>query len=203
MMIIYNCDQGSPDWFQARLGIPTASMFATVLAKGKDGGASVTRRSYMMKLAGEIITGEPMEKYTNGHMERGHEMEDEARSWYSFVRDAPMRQVGFIKNGSKGASPDSLIGDDGILEVKTAAPHILAEYLLKDTFPAEHMAQAQGNLWVSERQWLDIIVYWPSMPKFTKRLVRDEDYIAKLSTAVDAFNAELQEIVARIKAKAA
>lgn len=201
---IFDCEQGSPEWFKARQGIPTASMFATVMAKGRDGGASVTRRSYLMKLAGEILTGEPMEKYTNSHMERGHEMEDEARQWYEFVNDdAALARVGFLRRGSKGASPDSLIGEDGILEIKTAAPHILAEYILADKFPAEHVAQCQGNLFVSGRQWLDILIYWPSMPKFTKRIQRDEDYIGKLAYEVERFNIELADIVAKLRAKLA
>lgn len=200
---IVPCDQNSTEWFRARMGIPTSSMFKTVLAKGRDGGKSSTRKDYLFRLAGEIISGEPAETYSNADMVRGHEMEPEARSWYEFVCDAPLTQVGFIKNGSKGGSPDSLVGTGGLLEIKTAKPSVLAEYLHQDTFPSEHVAQAQGNLWVSERQWLDLVIYWPSMPKFTKRVLRDEAYIANLSAAVDAFNAELQEIVARIRARAA
>lgn len=200
---IHDMPQGTPEWHQVRLGIPTASMFGTVMAKGKDGGASVTRRTYLMKLAGEILTGEPCENYTNGHMERGKLMEAEARSYYEFISDDPVRQIGFIRNGAKGASPDSLVGEAGMLEIKTAFPHILGEILLKDNFPPEHMPQAQGNLWVAEREWLDIVIYWPSMPKFIKRVRRDDAYIAKLAAAVDEFNAELSEIVHRLRSKAA
>lgn len=200
---IFTCAQNSPDWFRCRMGLPSASMFKTVLAKGRDGGKSSTRKDYLFRLAGEIISGEPAETYSNADMQRGHEMEPDARSWYQFVHDAPLTQVGFIKNGCKGGSPDSLVGTEGLLEIKTAKPSVLAEYLHQGTFPSEHVAQAQGNLWVSERNWLDIVIYWPSMPKFMKRIFRDENYIANLSTAVDTFNAELQEIVAHIKAKVA
>jgi hypothetical protein len=178
-------------------------MFATVMAKGKDGRESQSRRTYMLKLAGEVLTGEPHETYQNGHMERGKAMEPEARSYYEFVADEPLRQVGFIRAGNKGCSPDALVGENGILEIKTAAPHILGEILLADKFPPEHMAQAQGNLWIAERDWLDIVIYWPSMPKFVTRLYRDEDYIAKLSAAVDQFNDELAGIVQRLRSKAA
>src|SRR5262245_9992 len=199
---IFDCEQGTPEWYRARLGIPTASMFATVMAKGKDGGASLTRRTYLMKLAGEILTNEPHETYQNGHMERGKAMEAEARDYYAFVNDEPLRQIGFIRSGPKGASPDSLVGTDGILEIKTAAPPILGEYILADKFPPEHMAQAQGNLWIAEREWLDIVIYWPSMPKFVTRLYRDDTYIQKLSAAVDDFNNDLAEIVNRLRSKA-
>ena len=92
------CEQNSPEWFEARRGIPTASMFATVMAKGKDKGPSLTRATYMRKLAGEIITGEPMENYSNAHMERGHSMEGEARDFYAFLTSDPPEQVGFIRH---------------------------------------------------------------------------------------------------------
>lgn len=198
-MMILDCEQGSSEWFKARLGIPTSSEFHTVMAKGKDGGASLTRRTYLLKLAGEIITGEPMDNYSNAHMERGKAMEDEARDFYSFAKDAEPQRVGFIVNGPKGCSPDSLIGDDGMLEIKTKLPHLLIELLLKDEFPPEHKAQCQGALWVAERAWIDIAIYWPKMPLFVKRAVRDDIYIKQLSDAVDRFNGDLQETVAKIK----
>lgn len=198
-MNILTCEQGSEEWFRARMGMPTASEFATVMASGKGGGESKTRRTYMLKLAGEILTGEPMENYTNGHMERGKIMEDEARDFYSFMTDAEPQRVGFIVNGRKGCSPDSLIGDKGMLEIKTALPHILIDRLLRDEFPPEHKAQCQGQLWVAEREWIDIAVYWPKLPLFVKRAFRDEDYIAKLTVAVSEFNDELAETVDRIQ----
>lgn len=198
-MNILTCEQGSEEWFRARMGMPTASEFSTVMASGKGGGESKTRRTYMLKLAGEILTGEPMENYTNGHMERGKVMEDEARDFYSFMKDAEPRRVGFIVNGPKGCSPDSLIGDDGMLEIKTALPHILIEKLLRDDFPPEHKAQCQGALWVAERDWIDIAVYWPKLPLFVKRAYREETYIKTISDAVDTFNVELQETVERIR----
>lgn len=198
-MQIYDCAQGSPEWFAARLGIPTASEFHTVLAKGRDGGASLTRKTYMLKLAGEIMTGEPMDNYSNAHMERGKVMEDEARDCYAFMKDVEPQRVGFIRNGRKGCSPDSLIGDRKALEIKTKLPHLLIELLLKDEFPPEHKAQTQGILWVAERDEIDIGCYWPKMPLFVKSAGRDDLYIKALSDAVDRFNDELQETVLRIR----
>lgn len=198
-MEVFTCEQGSAEWFSCRAGIPTASEFATVMASGRDGGASKTRRTYMLKLAGEIITGQPSESYSNAHMERGHEMEPEARDLYAFTRRVEPELVGFIRNGNKGGSPDSLIGNSGMLEIKTKLPHLLIDLLLKDEFPPDHKAQCMGNLWVSEREWIDIACYWPGLPLFVKRATRDEDYIAKLSDAVDQFNAELAEVVERVR----
>lgn len=198
-MEIINCDQGSPDWFAARAGIVTASEFQTLLMKGKGGGESATRRTYMRKLAGEIITGEPMESFTNAHMERGKVMEQEARDLYAFMTDAEPVQVGFIKSGRKGASPDSLVGDNGGLEIKTRLPHLMIELLESGEVPSEHVAQIQGGMWVAEREWWDFVAYWPKLPLFVKRVYRDEAYIKKLTDAVDQFNGELDALVSRIK----
>jgi hypothetical protein len=194
-MEIINCEQNSPEWFEARRGIPTASQFATVMAKGE----GKTRRTYMMKLAGEIITGEPMESFSNVHTDRGHDLEPEARDLYAFQTGARLERVGFIRNGRAGASPDSLIGLDGGAEIKTKLPHLLGELILKDEFPPEHKAQVQGTLWISKREWWDIAVYWKNMPLFVKRAFRDEPYIQKIATEVDRFNAELDEVVAQIR----
>lgn len=199
MMEIFDLEQGTPEWFQARMGIPTSSEFSTVMARGRSGGESKTRRTYLLKLAGEIITGEPMDNYSNHHMERGKEMEAEARHFYSFMHDAEPQQVGFIRNGEKGCSPDSLLGDVGMLEIKTKMPHLMVDLLLKDAFPPEHKAQTQGALWVAEREWIDLAVYWPHMPLFVKRAHRDEEYIASMSAAVDQFNQELRDIVSKVQ----
>lgn len=196
---IIDCIQGSPDWLRARLGLPTMSEAATIMAKGKDGGASLTRKKYLHQLAAEIITGELGESYTNPYMERGKAQEDEARRTYAFVHDAEPERVGFIRNGPKGCSPDALIGKSGLLEIKTRAPHLQVELLLLDRFPPEHRAQVQGNLWVSEREWCDLAVYSPGLPLYVSRQYRDDGYIANLAGAVAQFNEELAEIVERVR----
>lgn len=197
MIDIYRGEQGTDEWRQMRAGIPTASEFATVLAKGRGGGESKTRRTYLLKLAGERLTGEPAESYSNGHMERGKAMEAEARDAYAFMRDADYEQVGFIRNGNAGCSPDGLIGDDGMVEIKTKLPHLQLEVLLANELPAEHVAQCQGALWIAEREWLDFVSYWPRLPLFTVRVQRDEAYIARLKIEVADFNSELDAIIKR------
>lgn len=201
MIEILECEQNSPEWLEARRGIPTASAFSQLLAKGE----GKTRRSYMLKLAGEIITGKPDQSWTgNEHTERGHELESEVRDMYAFqalpADVATMRRVGFIKNGLAGCSPDSLIGEDGGLEIKTKLPHLLIELILADKFPADHVAQVQGTLWVTGRKWWDIAVGWPGMPLFKKRAFRDEAYIANLAQAVAAFTVELDATVKAVRA---
>jgi hypothetical protein len=153
----------------------------------------------MLKLAGEIITGEPMEGFTNGHTERGHAMEDEARDLYTFQTGASLQRVGFVRNGDVGCSPDSLIGEDGGLEIKTKLPHLLIDVILKDKCPPEHVAQIQGTLWVTGRQWWDIVIYWPGIPLFVKRVTRDEAYIKTLTDEVERFKIELAGVVAQVR----
>ena len=126
-------------------------------------------------------------------------MEPVARDAYAFMRDADPQPVGFIRNGRAGASPDSLLGNDGLLEIKSKLPHLLVETILRDDMPPEHRAQCQGQLWIAEREWVDIAVYWPGMPLFIHRSYRDEDFIKTLAAAVDQFNAELDEIVAKVR----
>lgn len=197
MMQVYNdIEQGTPEWFAARAGIPTASRFSTVMAKGE----GKTRAEYMRKLAGEIITGELAEGFTTPHMERGKLMEDEARETYAFINSVEPYQVGFIRSGDKGASPDSLIGTDGGLEIKTALPHIQIDRLERNRLPPEHKAQVQGNLWISEREWWDFVSYWPRLPMLITRVYRDEPYIKTMSDEIDRFNDEKAALVERIRA---
>lgn len=195
---IFDCEQGTPEWYAARLGIPTASEFQTILAKGRGGGDSVGRRTYMYKLAGERITQEPMYSYQNDHMERGKEMEAEARNLYAMVAEVEPIKVGFLRRGDAGASPDSLIGNPGMLEVKTKLAHLQLDVLLSDELPSEHKAQCQGQLWIAAREWVDFVSYWPGLPLFVKRVYRDEPYIARLKVEVDAFNNEMLEVIERI-----
>jgi len=196
-MQIFDCQQGSREWFEVRMGIPTASQFSAVMANGKGGAESKTRKTYMYKLAGEILTGEPMDSFSNAHTERGHEMEPEARRYYAFQQDADPQLVGFIRNTSAGASPDSLVGNNGLLEIKTKLPHILLDVIERGEFPAEHKAQCQGQLWVAEREWIDLVCYWPKMPCHIVRAYRDEDYIKQIAAAVGKFNDELAAVVAK------
>jgi hypothetical protein len=198
-MQIIDVEQGTPEWLAARAGIPTASMFHTVMAVGAKGGKSLTRIDYLNKLAGELLTGDPMDNYVSADMERGKIMEDEARDLYAFQNGIDPQRVGFVKSGNKGASPDSLIGDNGGLEIKSAAAHVQIKRLLNEKLPSEHKAQVQGNLWICEREWWDFCSYSPKLPLFVIRVYRDEDYIAKIASEVELFNIELQQTVEYVR----
>jgi hypothetical protein len=188
---IINCEQNSDDWLRARMGIPTSSMFGTVMAKGE----GKTRSAYMLKLAGEILTGNPMQNYTNDDTERGHIQEPEARTQYVLETENDPECIGFIRNGKKGASPDSLIAKNGGLEIKCCQAHIQIDRLNRDELPTAYRAQVQGCLWVAEREWWDFVSYCPRLPIFIKRVYRDDAYIKNLAVEVHRFNAELDETV--------
>ncbi len=199
-MIVYReFEQGSDEWYIARAAMPTASQFATVQASGKGGGVSLTRKKYLLTLAGERLTGEREESWSNVHMERGKLMEAEARELYEFQRDCVIDRVSFIKHDTDntGCSPDGLIGEDGLIEIKTALPHIQLERLMDNRLPPEHRAQVQGSLWITGRKWVDFVSYWPKLPMLVVRVERDEEYIASLAEAVAAFNVELDALVKR------
>ncbi|ARS53544.1 lambda exonuclease family protein [Kushneria konosiri] len=194
-MQILNCEQGTPEWHAARLGIVTMSELKLLLVKGKGpDGFGAGALSYMHQLIGERITGESADAFSgNTHTQRGHALEPMARELYSEATgNTQLEQVGIILNYGAGYSPDSLVGSDGLIEVKTKLPKYQIELLIADELPPEHMAQCQGGLWVSEREWIDFVSYWPGMPLFVKRAYRDEVMIRTIAERVEAFYEELE-----------
>lgn len=196
-MEIFNMEQGSPEWFQVRLGIPTSSCFSKVMAKGE----GKTRSEYMRKLAGEVLTGGPSDGFSNGHMERGKEMEPQARSAYEIMFDTEVEPVGFVRNHGAGASTDGFVGTHGMVEIKTMLPHILIDVHDRGRMPPAHVAQVQGGMWITGRQWCDFIGFWPGLPLYVERIERDDHYIVELSNEVAVFNRELAAIVERMRGK--
>lgn len=212
---IFHYEQRSSDWFQAHIGVPSASRFATIMAKGKDGGESETRRTLMRAMAGEIITGQPAESFCSDAMRRGIEMEPEAIEYYENERGVDVMSVGFITRtiprefGPEliaGASPDGLIGFDGAVEVKTLKPELIVAAIDGGIVkaPSEHKAQLQGTLWVSDREWIDLIMFYRKMrPVPIIRVYRDEAYIRQISEAVEVFAYDLRKLLERIEAASA
>lgn len=201
MIRVFDCAQGSDAWLEARLGIPTASEFQTVLRQHgrSQAEASKTRRKYMLTLIGERMTGQPSRNLKLRNFDRGHEMEPEARTLYEFAKDIEVQQVGFIRNGESGCSPDGLVGDSGMIEIKSKEPHVLLEVLLKGEIPPEHACQLFGALWVAEREWIDFMAYWPGIEPFIKRVYRDEKAIKSLELGVTIFLNELADLMEQIE----
>ena len=198
--IFETIEQGSKEWHTVRAGIPTASRFSDMMAEGK----GISRKKYMRQLAGERITGVVEEGYKSKAMERGSAFEDEIRRTYALLNDCDPRRIGFAKNFNAGCSPDSLIGDDGGAEFKSAEQHVMVEIIeraLADKvyFPSEHVAQVQGNLWVMERRWWDLVIYCPGLPTFIRRAQRDVQKIAEISAGVALFNRDVAALVDLIR----
>lgn len=211
LLVVHDVEQGTEEWLRARLGIVTASHFSTVMADGKDGEASLTRTQYMHRLAGEIITGMLAEEtFKSRAMERGKEMEPEAVADYERRKGVLVKRVGFATNFSGykkcGASPDGLVGFDGLVETKTMRPDLMIPLLLKGApmLPA-HRAQVHGNMLVWEREWCDLKIFYTKMPgytgmpDYTVRVYRDERYIKELHDQIERFNFEMQRLVETLR----
>lgn len=196
---IIECEQGSPEWHQARAGIITASCMHQVMAKGQ----GISRDTYMRHMIGEVFTGRPCKLFRNADMDRGNELEPEAREVYASTVDEPVEKTGFMKNhdeiGFIGYSADALVGDIGLAEIKTTEPHIQVEILEANRIPPEHVKQIQCGLWVSERQWIDVVVYCPGMPLFSKRAYRDEGLIQNMRFESISFYADMKRRIDNLK----
>ena len=195
-MKIHSCIQGTTEWAELRSGIPTASQFSRIITpRGK---ASDSAEMYLFELLAERILGQPTVTHTSHWMDRGSEKEEEAVSFYEFLRDdLGTVKVGFITNdaGTIGASPDRLVGDKGLLEIKVGKPATHMGLLLKSGSAYEkHKIQAQGQLWVAEREWNDLLAYNPGLPPALYRVDRDEEFIALLESAVGAFSGMLEDL---------
>jgi putative phage-type endonuclease len=198
-------EQGSDAWLQARLGKVTASRMSDMTARTKSGwGAG--RKNYLAELVAERLTGAPAERYVNAAMAWGTDTEPQARAAYEFDRDVDVAEVGFVDHPHipmTGASPDGLVGGDGMLEVKcpNTATHI--DTLLTQKIPAKYIVQMQWQMCCAERQWCDFVSFDPRMPEdlrlFVRRIQRDDARIAELEDAVRDFLAEIEETIAALR----
>ena len=197
--------QGTPEWFAARCGRVTASRIADIVAKTKTGwGAS--RASYMAQLVAERLTGTVAPSYENDAMRWGTEKEPDARAAYEFRHDVEVTQVGFIDHPTiamAGASPDGLVCDAGLLEIKcpNTATHI--DTLLGQAVPGKYELQMQWQMSCSGRAWCDFVSFDPRMPEtmamFVARVKRDDAQIDTLEKLVTDFLAELDAKVDELR----
>lgn len=194
-------EQGSPEWLAARLGRATASRFSDIQATTKAGTESSSRRNYRAELVIERLTGTPLESFSSGAMAWGQETEELARLAYSLHTGSDVDLTGFFTHESlmAGASPDGLVGDEGTIEIKCKIPANHIETLKLGKMPQKHMAQVQGQLWITGRRWCDFISFDPRFPEnsqlFVQRIPRDEQYIHELTLAVALFLDEVDEEV--------
>jgi putative phage-type endonuclease len=200
-------EQQSNEWFTARLGKVTASRVADVIAKTKT-GYSASRDNYMAQLICERLTGQKGESFTNAAMEWGTQTEPLARSAYENARSLLVKEVGFINHPRiemSGASPDGLIADDGLVEIKcpNTATHI--DTLLSGKVPTKYITQMQWQMLCCERKWCDFVSFDNRLPEhlqlFVQEVEFDPEYAAMLEKEVVLFLTELDNKVAKLKEK--
>ena len=196
-MKIIDCKQGTKEWHQARLGIPTSSGFDNILTT--KGERSKQAEKYIYSLAGERVACIVEESYQSEAMLRGSLMEDEARQAYELIAGVDVVQVGFCLAEGYGASPDGMIGEDGLLEIKcpNVSNHVM--YLLKKELPSAYFQQVQGQLLVTGRKWVDFMSYSPRLPSFIIRVFPNKEFQNALRTELKKVCKEIEEITRKIK----
>ena len=202
--MIEKVEQGTPEWFAARLGNVTASRVADVIAKTKS-GYSASRENYMAQLICERMTGTVAESYTNAAMQWGTETEPLARAAYESIADVLVDEVGYVQHPRierAGASPDGLIGLFGLLEIKcpNTATHI--DTLITEQVPTKYITQMQWQMVCTGRAWCDFVSFDPRLPNglqvFVKRVEFDTEYAATLEIEVVKFLAELDTKISKL-----
>ena len=186
-IIVTDVIQGSDAWHKLRLGIPTASGFKYILTG--TGKRSDSYKGYADQLIADHLAGQPTDDYKSADMARGNELEESARQAYEFQTGLTTEQVGFVfldVRENIGCSPDSLVEEDGLLEIKNRkAKNLVNEY--SKGYPTSAIPQLQGQIWVCDRKWVDYYSSHPMLMPYMVRVERDDNYIALLAEAVAEF----------------
>ena len=199
-MIIRPDPQGSEGWYAARLGLPTASGFENLITP-RTHKPSKSADRYLRRLLAEWMLGRPLDDASSDFMARGNEMEADADRWYQFERGVDTIPVGLcLRDDEKvGASPDRLVGDDGLVELKVPSAEVHMGYLLDPaTLVDDYHVQVQGELYVTGRSWADLVSFNPAIPSVLVRCERDEAFLKALAEIVDAFVVRLDAAKARL-----
>jgi len=198
-MQVHDIEQRSPSWFSLRAGKPTASEFKKLVTS--KGEPSKSASEYAYTLACQMYAGTSEYEFATEWMERGKEMESEALATYSFMYDCDPVSVGFVTDNDVkwGCSPDALIGDDGMAEVKCLKAENHAKAIVRwqdnQTIDPGYIQQTQGQMMVAERAWCDLIFYHPSLPLLVCRQKADKGFHAKLTTALESVLEERDKIL--------
>lgn len=200
-------EQGSQEWFEARLGKVTASKIKDVMSKGRGNAESKTRRSYLIQLLSERLTNEVQESYQNTAMQWGADQEPNARECYEFEHNLTVGQVGFVDHPvieNYGASPDGMVGINGLIEIKCPNTSTHLEWKIAGVVPSEHIKQIQAQLDCTGRQWCDFVSYDPRLPvniqMFVIRIDRDNDLISEIQEAVKTINSDVVSLIEKLTA---
>lgn len=209
-MKLLHCEQRSPQWYASRLGKPTASRYGDVLGKLKNGGPNAACTDYCAELVLERISGELMQQYVTPAMARGVELEESARQCYMARTGELVEPVGLCLHDTinTACSPDGFVNDDGLLEIKCPMNQLAIADLWLRQDPAPYLPQIQGQLWITDRKWCDLVIYDPrlargGMDMLVIRVPRDEAYIESLAVAVRAFEQAVTANTEKLRAAVA
>lgn len=200
MPILHKVEQYSDAYDKLRLGLPTASKFDKIITPlGKPTKESAWQK-YAYHLIAERVLQRPINTYTSPAMENGLLMEGDAVAYYEFETERDTALIGFVTtdDGKIGCSPDRLVGDDGLLECKCPQPQTQIEYLLTGKVDREYWPQLQGQLFVTGRQWVDIVSWHPELPRIVIRVERDVEYIACIEKLLGGFVSFMDTIMHKI-----
>ena len=199
---LMDCIQGSPEWFEARCGLVTASRCGDVTAMTKKGEEKTERAHYRAELLSEILTGKPYPHFVTREMQWGIAQEPFARAAYELQRNVLVETCGFAVHPSIdrfGASCDGLVGDDGLIQIKCPNTSTHLGWMLSGSIPVEHMPQMLAEMSCTQRAWCDFVSYDPRLPEhlqlYVRRFARDAKLIAVLEREVEHFNRELDELL--------
>ena len=190
-MKIHNFEQRTEDWYNIRKGKMTASNAETIIANGKG------LETYIYNLMAEYYSSAEKENYINADMQRGIDLEPEARLEFEFYTGLDVQEVGFVEyNDFIGVSPDGLIGDDGLIEIKCPNDSIYFKLLLSNNIKPEYIAQMQMQMYVTDRQYCYFVSYNPNFEKslYIKKINRDEEMIEKLKKGLERGTELIKEI---------
>ena len=198
--------QRTEEWYQARLGKVTASRIADIIAKTQKGAYTQKRADYMNELLCERLTGQREEKFINASMQRGIDLEPKARAVYEIETGEWVEEVGFIPHPTiamSGASPDGLISDDGLIEIKCPNTTAHIEFLQTQKPKQEYICQMQWQMACTGRKWCDFVSYDDRLPEnlvyCSVHIPRDDDFIQSLEQEVEKFLAELEQKITHIQ----
>ena len=201
-------EQGSPEWFEARLGKVTASKISDVMSKGRGTAPSATAATYMSQLVCERLTGKPTATFTSAAMEHGTETEAQARAMYSLERLVAVEEVGSINHPSMemaSASPDGIVGADGLVEIKCPQPKKHLANLMGCKIDRPYILQMQWQMECTDRAWCDFVSFNPDFPAHMQihiqRVLRDEQILDEIRKSVTEFLLNTSKMIAELNAK--
>lgn len=201
---IYEYEQGSEEWRQARAGVLTASVVGKLLTPTLQLAKNQTSRGLIREIVAERLTGVPTDTYTTRDMERGSLDEPYAREIYSEHMGCPVDETGFmvrdIEGHKLGYSPDGLIADIGLLEIKSRKPRLQLDFIIDGEIPHDHMAQMQAGMLVADRDWCAYVSYSGGLRMPIQFVNADERWHDAIKQALAAFEKEAEVITSAYKA---